>query len=221
MSTRVAPDSAPLSCRPADPEDVVHQALNAVVELLEFPGIGYGEAVREARVKIALVDGPTAERFDSLMRWATSSSDAVIEDLFSRTFDLSPLCFPYCGYHLHGEDYARGQLMAGLKIEMESVGINVGTELPDYAPLLIRLFVRLDDAEKRRSLAADLLLPAFKVMHAKLAKAANVYAAVFDVLIRLIASAVGVRVEDIRTPRLPLASLNQTFTEGCGPTSCN
>lgn len=54
------------------------------------------------------------------------------EELYTRTFDLSPLVAPYVGHATYGEDYRRGSLMAELSGEYHTLGVDLQGELPDH-----------------------------------------------------------------------------------------
>lgn len=67
------------------------------------------------------------------------------EELYTRTWDLSPLTPPYIGFQIWGEDYRRGVFLARLQrayreTGMDACGIDAAGELPDHlVPVLAYL----------------------------------------------------------------------------------
>lgn len=64
---------------------------------------------------------------------------AAVQDLFTTSFDLGPSLVPYLGYHMHGESYRRGALMARLRAIYQRYEIDEEGELPDHLGPILRL----------------------------------------------------------------------------------
>lgn len=84
-----------------------------------------------------------------------------LQDLFTRTFDLAPTVPPYLGFHLHGESYRRGTLMAKLRALYQRYGVDEGGELPDHLGAVLKLLAVASADEEldeliRRELAPGL-----------------------------------------------------------------
>ena len=71
-----------------------------------------------------------------------------MRELYTITFDMQPVCYPYVGYHLFGESYKRGAFMAQLNEAYHTRDYSAGQELPDHLSVILR-FIGLD-AENRR-----------------------------------------------------------------------
>ena len=54
------------------------------------------------------------------------------------TLDLAPIFAPYVGFAIFGENYQRGEFMAGLKVAQDEVGIDRRGELPDHLEPVLR-----------------------------------------------------------------------------------
>jgi len=91
------------------------------------------------------------------------------QERYTALFDLDACCTLHAGYHLFGDAYERGALLAGLNGELRRAGIDPAPELPDHLAVLLRLLGQLEptDAEDLRS---RLLAPALGVMSERLAK---------------------------------------------------
>lgn len=155
-------------------------------ELLKYPEEGMSELFEGCRPLIVSDFNQFYDTFDEAQRYFLGMDIWEWEEYYTATFDLQPQAFPYAAHHLFGEDYKRGLMMAGLKRGFEECGIDLGSELPDYVPLLLCLYVRLNDREKAASLRDELLLPSLKRMEAKLAAGHNVYANLIGVVMGLL-----------------------------------
>ena len=61
------------------------------------------------------------------------------QELYSRSFDLSPICVPYASVHLFGaESFKRAELMTGLMTSYAEMGFDCGPELPDHIAILLQ-----------------------------------------------------------------------------------
>ena len=81
---------------------------------------------------------PGMKAFASFIKKIGTLSLSEQEELFTRTFDLSPLTAPYVGYQIWGESYKRGEFMAQLSQEMSLYEINLEGELPDHLLPVLR-----------------------------------------------------------------------------------
>lgn len=86
-----------------------------------------------------------------------------IEELYTITFDLSPVVSLEIGWHLFGEAYERGRLLATLRAQLVKAGLDEGGELPDHLGNVLRLIPRLPDDEPAKFSRAY-VLPALDKM---------------------------------------------------------
>lgn len=154
--------------------------LEVAAAALEYPGQeradGFGTAEAPTGAPPALADALRA-----LRAYLTGAPAGEAEERYAALFDLDPVCTLHAGYHLFGEDYKRGELLAGLAAELRHAGISNGTELPDFLPTLLRLAAR-SDAEARATLVDYLLLPALVKMTGALEASESPWAAVLRAL---------------------------------------
>lgn len=143
--------------------------LDRIAGLLEYPGREF-----EAKLEMAstLAGGDTlpekmSERSARELRQACARLGEALERIgrlraeerYTLLFDLTPTCTLDVGYHLFGENYARGELLAGLNGELRAHGVDSGGELPDHLPVLLRLLGRQEDPREQRILTSVVLLP--------------------------------------------------------------
>ena len=79
-----------------------------------------------------------AEALEAFERAAVRRSFDELEDLYTRTFDLTPVCVPFLSVHLFGqESFRRARLMTGLEEAYRKGGHDRGTELPDHVAVVL------------------------------------------------------------------------------------
>lgn len=96
------------------------------------------------------------------LRFLETQPQHLLEELYTRTFDLNPISTLEIGWHLYGEQYERGRFLVRAREMLCRVEVEEDGELPDFLPSLLRALPRLSHDE-----AIDLgayLLPAVSVM---------------------------------------------------------
>lgn len=154
--------------------------LAAVADRLEYPGPARvdrgGPAAAAAGATPAL-----SAALGALDGYLAAAPAGDAEERYTALFDLNPICTLHAGYHLFGEDYKRGELLAGLAAELKKADVPNGTELPDFLPALLRLG-RGSDADARATLVDHILLPALVKINAALEGSESPWAAVLRAL---------------------------------------
>jgi len=92
-----------------------------------------------------------SEALEAFERAAVRRSFDELEDLYTRTFDLSPVCAPFLSVHLFGqESFRRARLMTGLEEAYGKAGFDRsegGTELPDHVAIVLQAAESFPEAE--------------------------------------------------------------------------
>ena len=91
-----------------------------------------------------------------------------LEELYTSTFDLTPMVAPYVGHLAWADSYERGAFMAELLGAMRGVGVDPEGELPDHLDPILRYLAVAD--EPLESLG-PVLVPAITKMEKTLKKA--------------------------------------------------
>lgn len=129
-------------------------------ELLSYPTAELSQTVASCTALLR-EEQPSAaaslERFDDFLQNQTA---ARIEEVFTATFDLQPVCHPYVGYQLCGENQQRGMFLMQLNQLYRQHGFAAGVELPDHLSTLLRFIGTLAPQDCSRELIEDGLLPA-------------------------------------------------------------
>ena len=122
---------------------------------------------------------------------------AELQEIYTRTFDLSPICTLDIGYHLFGENYQRGVFLANLRETEAPFDLGQEHQLPDYLPVLLRLLARLDDEELRTALIGECMIPALEKMLLTLSEGENPYRHLIEAVGLVLGSEPGI---DSRSP---------------------
>lgn len=141
--------------------DVPHDRLAA---LWSYPDETTAAKVADARSLLLGTAAPEAATLlDPLVAAVERLSPEELEELFTRTFDVNPVCTLECGWHLFGEDYARGELLVRMRVLMRSLGVEESAELPDHLSHVLPVLGRLPEAEGR-AFAREWIAPAMRKM---------------------------------------------------------
>lgn len=103
---------------------------------------------RLAALRDAIETLPTGGAEREMRRFAKDISNLdlrALEELFTATFDLSPIVAPYVGHLAWGDSYERGAFMAELQGAMRDLGIDLEGELPDHLEPILRYLAAADD----------------------------------------------------------------------------
>lgn len=137
-----------------------HVLLDILAALLEYPQAGFQALCRLCAGLLPCAHDSFGE-FKSLMEAMTADQR---EELYTATFDVTPVCAPYASIHLFGEEnFKRGEFMAALSVRLQEAGVDRRGELPDHLSVLLYLAARLNPAE-RRELTAFVLLSSLRKM---------------------------------------------------------
>lgn len=132
---------------------------------MEYPGFEHFQILETHRP--ALEPGAVQTSLDKFIQAIKALSLGDWEELYTQTFDLSPAVAPYIGFHIWGESYQRGNLMASINRELQTYQIDLEGELPDHLVPVLRY---LDVCPEPLPELQESLPPALKRMIAALRK---------------------------------------------------
>ncbi|MGB8064977.1 MAG: molecular chaperone TorD family protein [Candidatus Sulfotelmatobacter sp.] len=138
-------------------QDAIYSEL---VGLLTYPEADYPQQI-EASVRVAPEEcRRSLEQFAVQMRGLRTDQ---LQELFTQTFDLNPMCSLELGWHLFGENYERGLLLVRVREELRRHGLEESTELPDHLTHVLQLVARMEH-ETAADFVAACVLPALEKM---------------------------------------------------------
>ncbi len=153
----------------------MNQLYEIYADLLDYPTADWEARVADCKWSMNSSPTPCAGLLLEFLQAVEGLPLATLQERYTQTFDLNPVCNLEIGYHLFGENYKRGVFLANLRETEAPFTLGQAHQLPDYLPVLLRLLVKLEDAELRSDLIAECLIPALDLMTAALQKAGNLY----------------------------------------------
>jgi nitrate reductase assembly molybdenum cofactor insertion protein NarJ len=93
------------------------------------------------------------------------------QELFTKTFDVQPICYLDLGYVIFGEDYKRGAFLLHMQEEQLKAENDCGTDLPDNICNMLTLFNKTDNLQLIDELAVKILIPGVQKMIGEFAQA--------------------------------------------------
>jgi nitrate reductase delta subunit len=131
--------------------------------LFAYPRGAYVAELEVRTAAIAAAHGAAAESLQPLLELGRRSTLEEIQEIYTRTFDINPVCTLEVGWHIYGEDYARGAFLVKMREMLRENGIAESRELPDHLTHVLVILGRLQGIVAD-DLAARYLLPALDKM---------------------------------------------------------
>ena len=133
-------------------------------------------------------DAAAAEHVQAFADTVRGRSLSEMEELYIQTFDLNPDACLDIGWHLFGEDYARGEFLVRLRQEMRRYGVAERDELPDNLLTVLSLAARMPE-EEAAPFRVRFLRPAVEKIRKAVPAENNPYASLLAALAVLLGGA--------------------------------
>ena len=160
-------------------------ALEALGAILAYPSDGYRVKVSDCRRRVAAADQEAASAVGAFDDVIANLTDSELEELYTRTFDLNPVCALEVGWHIYGEQYRRGRFMVQARDLLRRTGIEERGELPDHLMSLLPAVARLDTKDAAL-FAGTYLVPAVDKMRAGFEGGENAFGNVLEAVRRVL-----------------------------------
>ncbi|HEV2523238.1 MAG TPA: nitrate reductase molybdenum cofactor assembly chaperone [Candidatus Acidoferrales bacterium] len=148
-------------------------------KLFEYPGEDYHANAEQC---LAALRRERSEAAASLEEFCASTRDLSTDDLrelFTRTFDLNPMCTLEIGWQLYGEDYQRGEFLVKMREELREADLRESGELPDHLSHALVLLAHLEP-EEAAEFAGGYVIPALDKMRTTWREDRNAFAALLE-----------------------------------------
>ncbi len=86
------------------------------------------------------------------------------EELYTKTFDVQPICYLDLGYVIFGEDYKRGAFLLHMQGEQAAIKNDCGSDLPDNLANILVLFAKSENQRLLDDLAINIMVPGLTKM---------------------------------------------------------
>ncbi len=141
---------------------------NLVADIFAYPDEGFPRAVERAVGALQEVcpnaATPMGEFNDLLPFHDQDQPLLVMQEIYTRSFDVQAITTLDLGYVVFGDDYKRGELLVNLSREHREAGNDCGDELGDHLPNLLRLIAVHPDAAMMEELVQLIVAPALRQM---------------------------------------------------------
>jgi nitrate reductase molybdenum cofactor assembly chaperone NarJ/NarW len=147
-----------------DPTSILY---GLFADLLDYPTLATSLKAGHCYERLQQSQPDVAPLLESFYHALEQRSLGQMQELFTTTFDMQPVCYPYIGYQLFGESYKRGAFMAQLNEAYHAFDYSAEQELPDQLSAILR-FLSLDAGNRQsdfcQSLRNEGLIPALEKM---------------------------------------------------------
>lgn len=150
-----------------------------LARLLTYPDDDYVQQIARGTEEIKDTLGHANEHLRKFSKEVEGLSLEEMQELFTRTFDINPVCALEVGWQIYGENYERGNFIVMMRKKMRELGLPESSELPDHLSHILMVLGRLssDDAIE---FASKFVAPAIEKMIAGMDGKNNPY---LDVLL--------------------------------------
>jgi nitrate reductase molybdenum cofactor assembly chaperone NarJ/NarW len=132
--------------------------------LLEYPGCGWQSQLQLCARQLRAEHPAIIPLVEEFLVFFQELPVSAVQEKYTQTFDLNPVCTLEVGYHLFGENYKRGLFLANLRETESAFELGQDGQLPDYLPVMLRLLDRLEDEELRSAIIFECMIPALTKM---------------------------------------------------------
>lgn len=137
-------------------------------DILDYPAPGVAGKAAQCAALLDEVAPQAAELLHDFRSFAEATPLGKLEEVYSGFFDLNPVCHPYVGYQLFGENYKRSAFLLALKERYRAEGFEASAaEMPDRLSIVLRFVAHSRSGDEAGELVREGLLPALRRMTAR------------------------------------------------------
>lgn len=153
--------------------------------LFSYPADGYRQQADDWLGAMGSEPGEAAAAFREFHAGIEGLGTEELQELFTRTFDLNPMCTLEIGWQLYGEDYHRGEFLVRMREQLREYDVPESGELPDHLSHALLLLGKLE-AEEAAEFASRYVLPALDKMRAAWKENRNAFAPLLEAAFALL-----------------------------------
>lgn len=154
---------------------------DALAQFLGYPTVELLSAVPEAVSNLKTLYPSALPSFRIFCDWLDTTPLSRQEEAYTHAFDFNQECALEIGWHLYGEDYARGDFLVKTRALLREHGLEEGSELPDHLSYLLPLLSQLSP-EAAQAFNTKFLKPTLPKIHAGLSKKDSPYLALIQTI---------------------------------------
>ncbi len=142
--------------------DNTYRQYDLLAGLFMYPQPGFAGIVDYAQAYLNERYPKAAKELADFTEFVAGASQNVLEELFTRSFDVQSVTTLDLGYVLFGDDYKRGAMLVNLNMEHKEVENDCHTELSDHLPNVLRLLYKMRKPDLRAELVDKIIAPALR-----------------------------------------------------------
>lgn len=174
-----------------------------IASVFVYPDDEFENKLDRCEASLDALDAESRRQFGEWADHMRSLSPEGRQEVYARTFDLSPKCTLELGWHLFGEQYDRGTFLVWMRGRLREFSLTETTDLPDHVRHVLPVLGRLSpEAADRFSTAC--VLPAMETIRDGLEKMDNPYHALAAAVCTWLESRHGASGRDLNS--LPILS---------------
>ncbi len=132
-------------------------------ELLKYPNDDLRQRVSDCRKHLHAATPEAAAAVMRFFRHSEETDLAEMQEMYTRTFEINPVCALEVGWQLFGERYERGTFIVKMRQTLRELDLPESTELPDHLTHVLPVLDRLPNAEAA-DFAGLFVVPAMEKM---------------------------------------------------------
>lgn len=128
-------------------------------DMLRYPSEGGHARIQRRLAELSASLPELDDELRTMSDYLGEHSEWELEEVFTRTFDSNAERALELGWHLHGENYARGAFMVRMRNLLREHGIEERGELPDHVSHVLPVLARAPE-DLAGALARGVVTPA-------------------------------------------------------------
>lgn len=170
--------------------------------VLTYPDEHFDAMLQYCEKALNDADPQLGRKFTQSLEGIRQLSQQKREEMYSRTFDLSPKCTLELGWHLFGETYDRGTFLVWMRQQIRKFSLTETTDLPDHARHVFAVLGRME-AQKADEFSQACVLPAMETIRVGMKTMDSPYESLLVIICDWLKSRHGVSpIEEISLPIL-------------------
>lgn len=133
-------------------------------DLLRYPDKDYPSKAKECLAMLQKQYPEVADEIIPFVDYICSHTEDEFEELYTKTFDVQPICYLDLGYVIFGEDYKRGAFLLHMQEEQLKAKNDCGTDLSDNICNMLTLYTKTQNQELLDELSVKILIPGLEKM---------------------------------------------------------
>lgn len=129
-------------------------------DLFRYPKSNFKNVLQSCIILLETKYHEASHELKFFLDYVNSHSDYELEELYTKTFDVQPICYIDLGYVIFGEDYKRGAFLLHMQNEQIEAENDCGTDLPDNLSNVLTLISISQKQDFIDELVIKIIIPA-------------------------------------------------------------